>query len=645
MSDDNPKVQLTSKWRKEHFESLEALRNHLAESRLLGRRLLDSLPEPDRQYLLTQIAAAIGISLKPTGDLNVNIDVLHSSPETDFPVEKDENSDSRLKQLEMQLESCLESLTRTEEKLMEAEIRAEKLSEELAGIVFSRAWKFTSKICDLRVRLVPRGSWREQTAKKILRRLRDCYRVVRHPPIDQLPARTLGLAKAYTPSAIRSFVYRHRHLAAKFVPERVREYLRITMDRAVNLRSPLQERLDEFLMNETGVAFRSAKECEKSVAFQSDEECNFRGVKGNYQSRVFVIFSGTTFCESEGQRPTRLARELARRGVPVLFCYWRWRATELPQVAKFPHVFCLPIDVFLKMYDSLFADPRLADMQRTLLMEFPHPALLEVVNYANAFGWKTVYDAIDDWEEFHRCGQAFWYDRDFESYLMSNADFCTITCPKLLEILSPQDPARCHLLPNAYEDWEGEGIVGQVNTAKLSKDKEKITIGYFGHLTSSWFDWTLVMETAKRHPEWKFEIIGYGMDAKLESLPNVVHLGKVEHSRLPTYAKSWDVAMIPFKLSRLSEAVDPIKIYEYIALNLSTVVTGMPHLASYPGVFTAENISQFEEAVEAASQHPLNDAEVKEFLGRNRWANRVDQLFNLLDQKENQSPVSLALSQ
>ena len=151
------------------------------------------------------------------------------------------------------------------------------------------------------------------------------------------------------------------------------------------------------------------------------------------------------------------------------------------------------------------------------------------------------------------------------------------------------------------------------------------------------------METAKNHPDWTFQIIGYGMDRQVELPPNIVLFGKVEHDRLPAYAKSWDVAMIPFKPSRLSEAVDPIKIYEYIALALPTVVTGMPHLASYPGVFTAETGRQFEEAVEAAAAKPLDADAVKNFLDRNRWANRIDELWKLLDQTENRSAVSMAL--
>jgi hypothetical protein len=78
---------------------------------------------------------------------------------------------------------------------------------------------------------------------------------------------------------------------------------------------------------------------------------------------------------------------------------------------------------------------------------------------------------------------------------------------------------------------------------------------------------------------------------------------------------------------------------------LPTVVTGMPHLASYPGVFTAENGRQFEEAVAAAALNPPTESDVKEFLDRNRWANRVEELLKLLDRPENRSPVSRALEE
>jgi hypothetical protein len=123
-----------------------------------------------------------------------------------------------------------------------------------------------------------------------------------------------------------------------------------------------------------------------------------------------------------------------------------------------------------------------------------------------------------------------------------------------------------------------------------------------------------------------------------------VLLGKVEHAELPTHARHWNAAMIPFKASRLSESVDPIKIYEYIALGLPTAVTGMPHLASYPGVQVAETADDFEAALAAASSQRLSAEAVATFLAENRWSNRVDRLLELLNLSSSQSPTTRALA-
>ena len=41
---------------------------------------------------------------------------------------------------------------------------------------------------------------------------------------------------------------------------------------------------------------------------------------------------------------------------------------------------------------------------------------------ANGAGWITVYDVLDDWKEFHRVGQASWYDEPFERHLLIGCD-------------------------------------------------------------------------------------------------------------------------------------------------------------------------------------------------------------------------------
>ena len=45
----------------------------------------------------------------------------------------------------------------------------------------------------------------------------------------------------------------------------------------------------------------------------------------------------------------------------------------------------------------------------------------------------------------------------------------------------------------------------------------------------------------------------------------------MEHRDLSSYARFWDVAMIPFRGGRLTEVVDPIKLYDDLYLGLPVV--------------------------------------------------------------------------
>ena len=354
-------------------------------------------------------------------------------------------------------------------------------------------------------------------------------------PLRRLMARMVQRAVAHCPRGLRDHFDAHRSLYVSLLPERIKDYLKSTVLRAAPDEA-LRRRLDDFLS---------------------------RAAENNPSGQLFLIFSSVPFSESQGQRSTRLARELARRGIPAIFAYWRWKSYEPIQSSNLPGVFCLPIDEFQGVHESLLADARLNSLKRVFLIEFPHPCLFEIVNYANVCAWRTVYDVIDDWEEFHKQEQALWYDRDFETYLLQNTDLATATHNNLLKKIQALGAERTALLPNAFENWpQGDcpdfpkenGTVPIASTLQPIQ-KERITIGYFGHLTSSWFDWPLVTSLAKRRKDWTFEIIGYGLDKRIAPQENMVFLGPVEHRLLPDHARNWNVAMIPFQASTLSGCV------------------------------------------------------------------------------------------
>jgi glycosyltransferase involved in cell wall biosynthesis len=67
---------------------------------------------------------------------------------------------------------------------------------------------------------------------------------------------------------------------------------------------------------------------------------------------------------------------------------------------------------------------------------------------------------------------------------------------------------------------------------------------------------------------------------------------------MPAYVSAFDCCILPFALSRLTMAVDPIKLREYLAAGRPVVSTPLPAVAKYADVVSlAEDPSQFGDAV------------------------------------------------
>jgi hypothetical protein len=100
--------------------------------------------------------------------------------------------------------------------------------------------------------------------------------------------------------------------------------------------------------------------------------------------------------------------------------------------------------------------------------------------------------------------------------------------------------------------------------------------------------------------------------------------------------------MIPFKPGKLAEAVDPIKIYEYLFFGLPVIVTGIPHLAELPDVRVVSDERDFMDAVDSFmndQNHRLLKVKgsvlrVDEMIGNLTWEQRFAKLIEALGTKE-----------
>lgn len=247
------------------------------------------------------------------------------------------------------------------------------------------------------------------------------------------------------------------------------------------------------------------------------------------------------------------------------------------------------------------------------------------------YGWKIVYDCMDDHAGFSTNDAPMLRE---EAALTSEADLVFATSRSLFERRRAIN-RRCVLLPNAaaYEHFEPPAEV-PTELASLPAP----VIGYYGAI-SDWFDGELVAAVARARPDWSIVLIGSTFDADLspfDGLPNVHLLGERPYAVLPGYLHAFDVAIIPFRLTPLTESTDPVKFYEYLSAGKPVVATRLPELVAVDDVrlvrladTSAEFVRHVELGLAEGSAGPV--AERRAFAKRNTWEQRYERIAPAID--------------
>jgi GT2 family glycosyltransferase/glycosyltransferase involved in cell wall biosynthesis len=237
----------------------------------------------------------------------------------------------------------------------------------------------------------------------------------------------------------------------------------------------------------------------------------------------------------------------------------------------------------------------------------------------DVFGWPVVYDCMDDHAGFSGAIASLV---EQERELMANADLVVVSSAQL------EANARAHaknvvVVRNAC-DYEHFAIESTV------KNNARPLIGYYGAI-ADWFDSELVAQLAERRPGWDFVLVGSTYQAnlgRLAELPNVSLPGEQPYDAIPHWLARFDVAIIPFKRTSLTEATNPVKVYEMLAGGKPVVSVPIPEVAALaPLVQLAENADQFEKEIESAICHlPSAIQQRREFAREQTWERRVEVL-------------------
>ena len=159
-------------------------------------------------------------------------------------------------------------------------------------------------------------------------------------------------------------------------------------------------------------------------------------------------------------------------------------------------------------------------------------------------------------------------------------------------------------------------------------ENERPVIGYYGAI-SDWFDSALVAQLARAKPEWEFLLIGStrGADlAELRGLRNVILTGERPYAELPEWVGVMDVCIIPFRRTPLTEATNPVKVYEMLAAGRPVVSVPIPEVAALaPLVRLASTAEEFAREIESALADRDDEAR-RAFAREQTWDARFAQL-------------------
>ena len=346
------------------------------------------------------------------------------------------------------------------------------------------------------------------------------------------------------------------------------------------------------------------------------------------------------------QRPQHLARGFAERGhrvfyVSTSFVNTRRKGFELESLDDSgrlynvrlhlpgrPLIYLAPADQATSRrlkasIASLLGWPSSRAIISIVQHPYWHPLVRKLPNS------HLVYDCLDHHEGFGSTGADI---ATLERSLLKEAE-AVVTTSQLLYDIATTYSTNVALVRNAAEY---EAFCRRPGSWYRDPQGRRV-IGYYGAI-SDWMDLGLLDKVAREYPDCLLLLVGADDSGaarlRLAQLPNVVFTGEVRYQDLPFYLYGMDVCLLPFLVTPLTLATNPLKIYEYLSAGKPVVSVRLPEIDQFDNlVATAGTHAEFLAQVGLALAEPAGsalDVKRRSFAAQNTWSRRVVEFEEVL---------------
>jgi glycosyltransferase involved in cell wall biosynthesis len=258
---------------------------------------------------------------------------------------------------------------------------------------------------------------------------------------------------------------------------------------------------------------------------------------------------------------------------------------------------------------------------------------------------RMLFDYIDDafgFTDYPPVVLAWWRET------IRTADVFTATSPTLAGRLVGEGAKSVRIIPNGVEYARFEAARGSSRPADLPPAGSPL-VAYIGSLYP-WIDFPLLFTLVRDAPEIHLLLLGHvhpevrGEIERLCRHPHVHFLGLRSHESIPAYLTHADAGIVPFRRTRLTEGVNPVKMYEYSAAGMMTVATDFSDDTRLfaPPVLIARTPREFVEHCRTAitrRRDPASMEDLRRFARENDWDIRAGEFAELLH-PSSQDPTS-----
>lgn len=247
-------------------------------------------------------------------------------------------------------------------------------------------------------------------------------------------------------------------------------------------------------------------------------------------------------------------------------------------------------------------------------------------------GKKIIYDCMDNYKKFS--GNDENKTRDNEFKLLKIADTVFVSSEDLYRELMAYglDLSEKMIIVNNGVDismFHSEKY-GESDIAEIFRNDKQRKVCYVGTI-SDWVDLDLISDVARVNRDISFYFVGPIDETvgvyKYNDVRNMYFTGVQPYESIPNILSNIDIAIMPFVINDLVLSVNPVKIYEYLAMGKPVIASSYPETEKFGALIQVyKNAEEFHKLLVrmlTEKQSKTLKNEMIEFAHNNSWENRV----------------------